>query len=176
MLDKDIRGILLPQLMQHFPKVIQEKQIYSHGTVVADVVGIHREYMVGFEIKSDHDTFARLEKQIEFYSRIFDYNYLVTTDKFMIDGLEFIPKEWGLIWVHNGKLIEYRNAIKTQNDYYTVYNMLWATEIREKLKKDNVKGRSKSMFRLYDMIKETYRQDEIEHYLLESLLSRSNWK
>ena len=176
MLDKDIRALLLPELELHFNKVIQEKQIYDHGTVVADVVGICEDYMVGFEIKSDHDTFTRLANQIEKYSKAFDHNYLVTTDKYMNEGLEFIPKEWGLIWMHDNRIIEYRRAVKTPNDYFTVYNMFWSQEIKEKLKKDDIKGRSKCMFRLFDLVKETYKQDEIEVYLRTCLLSRKGWK
>lgn len=176
MLDKDIRVLLLPELELHFNKVIQEKQIYDHGTVVADVVGIHSDYMVGFEIKSDHDTFVRLENQIKSYSNAFDYNYLVTTDKYMNDGLEFIPKEWGLIWVHDGKLIEYRKAVKTNNRYKVIFNMFWREELYKKMKADKVKGFRKAMVRLFPLVEETYNQSEIEQYLRVCLLNRKNWK
>lgn len=176
MLDKDIRELLLPELNKHFDKVIQEKQVWHKGTVVADVVGISKEHMVGFEIKSDHDTFARLENQINTYSKAFDYNYLVTTDKYMLDGLEVIPKEWGLIWVHDGKLIEYRKAIKTKNDYYVSFGLFWRDEIYAKMRADKVKGFRKAMIHLFPLVEQTYKQDEIEQYLRECLLKRINWK
>lgn len=176
MLDRDIRKILIPQLNQYFSKVIQEKQIWNKGTVVADVVGINQECMVGFEIKSDHDTFTRLENQIKTYSLVFDYNYLVTTDKYMNDGLKFIPKEWGLIWVHKGKLIEFRKAVKTPNQYNVVFSLFWREEIYNKMRADKVRGFRKAMIHLFPLVETTYKQEEMESYLRECLLKRTNWK
>jgi hypothetical protein len=47
----------------------------------------------GWEIKSDHDSLARLAGQVEAFSKVLDRSWLVTTDR----HLERLPAWWGLV-------------------------------------------------------------------------------
>ena len=49
-----------------------------------------------FELKSDFDSFVRLPKQIDSYSRVFDYCTLVVTSRHLEKAREIIPRGWGL--------------------------------------------------------------------------------
>ena len=55
--------------------------------------------LVGIEIKSDADTYARLERQIKDYNRFFDYNYVVVGSKHAKHIKEHVPEWWGIISV-----------------------------------------------------------------------------
>lgn len=66
--DKDIREPLFDFLEEQFGKVriIEEKTM---GKSRADVVMVLEEELVGIEIKSDADTYARLSRQVKDYDR-----------------------------------------------------------------------------------------------------------
>lgn len=174
--DKDIRKILIPSLSQVFDKVIEEKQIYNRGTVCADVVGIAKHQMVGYEIKSDQDNLDRLPRQIKYYTWVFDKNYIVVSTKYKDRIVEHIPDSWGVLVVTDHIEVA-RVALKTKNDYKTSYNLLWKQEIITKFKKDRIRGYSnKPMWKLFELVKSSYTQDEYEAYIRQSLIQRRNWK
>ena len=64
LLDKDIREPLFDYLEERFGKVriLEEKTI---GKARADVVMVTEQHICGIEIKSDHDSYARLNRQVE---------------------------------------------------------------------------------------------------------------
>ena len=75
--DKDLREPLFDYLEGYFGKVriLEEKQI---GKSRADIVMVMEKALVGIEIKSDADTYARLAGQVKDYDLFFDYNIVVT--------------------------------------------------------------------------------------------------
>ena len=68
MLDQEMREPLFDYLDENFGKirVIEEKTIRGSR---ADVLGVLDGYFVGFEIKSDQDTYERLKTQVKDYDR-----------------------------------------------------------------------------------------------------------
>ena len=76
LLDKDIREPLFEYLEEQHDKVriLEEKTM---GRSRADVVMVLEEEVVGVEIKSDADTYARLSRQVKDYDRFFDRNLVV---------------------------------------------------------------------------------------------------
>lgn len=96
--DKDIREPLFEYIEDNFGKVriIEEKQI---GKSRADVMLVMDEKLIGIEIKSDADTYARLERQILDYNRCFDMNYVVVGTKHAAHITEHVPEWWGIITV-----------------------------------------------------------------------------
>lgn len=68
LLDKDIREPLFEYLEEQHDKVriLEEKTM---GRSRADVVMVLEEEVVGVEIKSDADTYARLSRQVKDYDR-----------------------------------------------------------------------------------------------------------
>ncbi len=96
--DQDIREPLFDFLEERFGKIriIEEKQI---GKSRADALMVTEQSLIGIEIKSDADTYARLEKQVKNYDRYFDYNIVVVGTKHANHIQEHVPDYWGIITV-----------------------------------------------------------------------------
>ena len=98
LLDKDIREPLFEYLEEQHDKVriLEEKTM---GRSRADVVMVLEEEVVGVEIKSDADTYARLSRQVKDYDRFFDRNLVVVGTSHAYHVAEHIPDYWGIITV-----------------------------------------------------------------------------
>ncbi len=96
--DKDIREPLFEYLEEYYGKVriIEEKNM---GRSRADVVMIMEQALVGIEIKSDADTYARLSSQVQDYDRYFHYNIIAIGSSHAMHIKEHIPDWWGIITI-----------------------------------------------------------------------------
>ncbi len=94
--DKDIREPLFDFLETSYGKVriLEEKQT---GRAVADVVMITSGLIWGIEIKSDADTYTRLEKQVKYYNWYYDRNMIVAGSSHALHVREHVPDHWGII-------------------------------------------------------------------------------
>ena len=94
--DKDIRETLFEFLDDMYGKnrILEEKRIRKSR---ADVVMVTPEAIYGIEIKSDADTYARLEKQVRDYNLFYDYNYVVVGSSHSKHIEEHVPEYWGII-------------------------------------------------------------------------------
>ncbi len=95
--DADIRPLLFDFLDERYGKVRTYEELYI-GDCRADVYAVLPDRTVGFEIKSDADTYARLAKQTVFYDRYCDYCYAVVGGTHTKIA-EHIPAYWGIISV-----------------------------------------------------------------------------
>ncbi len=96
--DKDIREPLFDWFLEHYGKVraLEEKII---GKSRADMVFVLPDAICGVEIKSDADSYARLESQVKDYDRFFDVNYVVAGSSHGMHISEHVPSYWGIITV-----------------------------------------------------------------------------
>ena len=96
--DRDIREPLFDFLEETYGKVriLEEKR---SGRAVADVVMITPGLLYGIEIKSDADTYARLEKQVRNYNWYYDRNIIVAGSSHAHHVSEHVPAWWGIITV-----------------------------------------------------------------------------
>ena len=96
--DRDIREPLFDFLEAYYGKVriLEEKQI---GRSRADIMMVISSHVVGIEIKSDADTYARLRRQVKDYNQYFDYNYVVAGTSHAMHIEEHVPEWWGIITV-----------------------------------------------------------------------------
>ena len=96
--DKDIRETLFEFLELRYGKVriIEEKTM---GRSRADVVMDLENEVIGVEIKSDADTYARLKRQVRDYNQFFDRNYVVVGTSHAMHIEEHVPNWWGIITV-----------------------------------------------------------------------------
>lgn len=94
--NQDIREPLFDFFDEKFGKVriIEEKQIAKSR---ADVMLVLEEKLIGVEIKSDADTYARLARQVKDYNKFFDYNYVVVGSSHSKHIEEHVPEYWGII-------------------------------------------------------------------------------
>jgi hypothetical protein len=96
--DQDIREPLFDFFEERLGKlrIIEEKTM---GRSRADVVMVLPEALVGIEIKSDADSYTRLESQVKDYDHYFDYNYVVVGSSHGAHIGEHVPPHWGMISV-----------------------------------------------------------------------------
>lgn len=96
--DKDIREALFDYLELQYGKtrIFEEKMI---GKSRADVIMVITGAIVGIEIKSDADTYARLDSQVKDYDKYFDYNLVVVGSSHATHIKEHVPEHWGIITV-----------------------------------------------------------------------------
>ena len=96
--DKDIREPLFDFLEAYYGKIriIEEKRM---GRSRADVVMVTPSSVVGIDIKSDADTYARLKRQVKDYNQYFDYNYVAAGSSHAMHIEEHVPDWWGIITV-----------------------------------------------------------------------------
>lgn len=122
--DKDIREPLFDFLESYYGKVriLEEKQI---GRSRADIVMVIPSHVVGIEIKSDADTYARLKRQVRDYNQYFDYNYVVAGTSHAKHIEEHVPKWWGIITVEK---------IEGETDFYILRKPGENSDVNEKKK------------------------------------------
>lgn len=96
--DKDIREPLFDFLEESYGKIrILEEQVMGQSR--ADIVMVVPDALYGIEIKSDADTYVRLERQVKDYDRYYDYNIVVVGTSHANHIREHVPDWWGIITV-----------------------------------------------------------------------------
>ena len=152
--DKDIREPLFDFLEASYGKtrIIEEKMM---GLSRADVIMVITGALVGIEIKSDADTYVRLESQIKDYDKYFDYNIVVVGTSHANHVGEHIPEHWGIITVEevDGKADFYfmrKPELNKKMRLNRKLELLWHPELSLVLKHFGMpeyKGRSKPFVR-----------------------------
>ncbi len=173
LLDRDIRQKLHSTTLKSFyadgqSKIVDEFTVGEENTRI-DIAVINGR-LHGYEIKSDADNLDRLPTQITAYNKVFDYLYLVVSDKYVNKVFELIPSWWGVIHITNKnkkgniklsviKDAECNNFISVES----IANLLWCTEAKKILKSH---GYSKPFHR---MTKKDIISDLISFFPLEDL-------
>lgn len=175
--DKDIREPLFDFLEARYEKVrvIEEKQM---GRSRADIVMVLPGALVGIEIKSDADTYARLARQVKDYDQYFDANYIVAGTSHAMHIEEHVPEHWGIITVEEdgGEADFYvlRRARENVNvDWKRKLGLLWRPElvrIQEKNMLPRYVGKSKQY--VVQKILETVPQEILREQISEELFER----
>ena len=172
LLDKDIREPLFMYLEIKLGKVrfFEEKDI---GRARADVMMVTENAVCGLEIKSDADSYARLKRQVKYYDKYFDYNYVVVGKSHLKHIEQHIPKYWGIISCFEDEedihFEEVREAQKnSKRDMNLKMSFLWRREL-ETIKREHLK------FKYYDLSKAQLRAkliEKIDEDKLDMLISR----
>ena len=176
MYDKDIRESLFFFLEESYGKsrILEEKVI---GRARADCVLIQEDSFMGIEIKSDHDSYTRLEGQVKHYNQYFDYNMVVVGSKHAHSIESHVPDFWGIITVEDveGKCDFYVLRQEQKNPFCDIKrkaSLLWKSELQVLLKKyafPKYQNKSKSFLVNYllERISEEQLQRDFSHLLLE---------
>lgn len=176
MYDKEIRESLFFFLEESYGKsrILEEKVI---GRARADCVLIQEDSFMGIEIKSDHDSYSRLEGQIKNYNQYFDYNMVVVGSKHAHSIENHVPSFWGIITVEEveGKCDFYILRQEQKNPFCDIKrkaSLLWKSELQEIQKKygfPKYQNKSKSFLVNYllERIAEEELQKDFSHLLLE---------
>lgn len=134
-LENEIRAALLRHLSdnQLSGSVIYEEFRIERGTSRIDIAVIGSK-MLGYEIKSDLDSFKRLSNQIHAYNRVFDEISLVCGPSHATLAKETIPSWWGLSVAQScgdGHIaIEIAREAKPnpKQDPFSLASLLWKDE------------------------------------------------
>ena len=140
--DADIREPLFEYLEDKYGKIriLEEKVI---GKVRADVVMVTPGLLYGIEIKSDADSYARLEKQVKYYNWYYDRNILVVGSKHAAHAPEHVPDWWGIISVEviddKVDILELREPSENPRvkDHRKIA-LLWRSELNRLLKQNKL--------------------------------------
>ena len=172
LLDKDIREPLFMYMEIKLGKVrfFEEKDI---GRARADIMMVTEKAVCGLEIKSDADSYARLKRQVKYYDKYFDYNYVVVGKSHLKHIEEHIPKYWGIISCFEDEedihFEEVREAQKnSKRNMNLKMSFLWRREL-ETIKREYLK------FKYYDLSKAQLRAkliEKIDEDKLDMLISR----
>lgn len=174
--DRDIREPLFDYLEERYGKVrmIEEKQI---GRSRADIVMVLPDRLAGIEIKSDADSYARLDRQVKDYDRYFDRNYVAVGSTHAIHVREHIPEYWGIISVEwLDAQVDFYMVREAENnprmDIRRKIQMLWRPElahIQEMYGMPKYTGKSKEFVRnkIVEKVPEIFLQKQISEELFE---------
>ncbi len=130
--DRAIRKILIAFLKTKFReiRIYQEKSI---GGSICDLMAV-ADCLIGFEIKSDLDNFARIDKQIYNYNDFFDFNYIVVGKNHKETVRSKVPYNWGIIVIEEDNVTVTRKPQK--NNKYNIkkkLSVLWKLELKNLL-------------------------------------------
>lgn len=129
MRDIDMREPLFDYLDERYKKirVLEEKIIYNSR---ADVIGITDDAIIGFEIKSDQDTYQRLNSQIKDYEKYCDLCFLVIGKKHEKQAAKHVPSYWGIIVVEDDLVYLLREALSCPHvEIKYQIDLLWRREL-----------------------------------------------
>lgn len=163
--------------------IIADELKVCGGKAIADVAVINGK-MHCFEIKSDHDSFQRLENQIINYDAVFDEITIVVGKKFNKKALSFVPKHWGVLCIYQGnednvELNVIRESKPNKNvNAFNIAQFLWKEEAISLLNKYNIKGNHnrKRKWLLWECLSENLQINTLKKEVRETLQNRKNWK
>lgn len=117
MTDQEMREPLFDYLEEFYGKIriFEEK---NAGASRADVVGVIDGALLGFEIKSDRDSYTRLKTQTLDYDLFCDMNFLVVGKSHQKHAHEHIPDHWGVIVVWEDE----KGAVQVEMDQIPAVN------------------------------------------------------
>lgn len=178
--DKDIREPLFWFLEEQYGKTRFLEEVCIGKTRV-DVIMVTEKSLVGIEIKSDADTYARLARQVKDYNRVFDYNVVAVGSSHVRHIKEHVPDDWGIITVEEKDGIDFywyrdpkpnpkrEKKIKFRNQF----SLLWRPEIaqiqeKHALPKYNYLSKAKVICKIMEKIPE----DVLKYDICDALFER----
>ncbi|MGN1084323.1 MAG: sce7726 family protein [Lachnospiraceae bacterium] len=174
--DKDIRKVIHDSFSggREETRILEE---FPMGDSRADLLLVTRTKLIGLEIKSDRDSFERLERQIKDYERFFDTNYLVTGTYHVEEALKTVPKHWGIYEVYESadgayvmECVRGAGVALKDNTEEKLY-LLWRNELMRivrdyRLAKGNLQRKDKMISKIVRGLSQPVIQTEICNALL----------
>jgi hypothetical protein len=180
--DKAIRQAFKERYLAPNIRVVDE---LCAGYGRADVVTLNGE-LVGYEIKSNHDSLSRLQTQVWAYDRVFDRNWVVTTMRHEDKVQDIIPEHWGLIVAlpvspqcpdEVGEFFVAREASANPNqEMHYLLDLIWRDELLEFLRANNARRGCRNSFEMRKRVIDVASIEEIKSFVRTTLLARQGWK
>lgn len=172
MLDPEIREALFYYLDCNFGKhrTFEEVPI---NTSRADIFAVTESGLIGFEIKSDADSYARLKTQVRNYDLFYDCNYIVIGRKHIRGAQKHIPEYWGIICVSEGGVeIIRHHSVNPKVKLKKQLEFLWKKELSNILRRYSMpvyaqKSKAFVRQRLMERIPDEFLKKELYEELFE---------
>lgn len=178
--DHQLRALLKVHLSSRVgvgDRVVDELGL-AYGAVRADVALVNG-HLEGFEIKAERDTLKRLPAQVEAYSQVFEFSWVVTTPGHLAGVREVVPKGWGLLVAKGDELVQVRRARRNvRRSTEHLARLLWRDEALTFLETLGLsKGlKSKPKIALFAALAQAVTADALSTYVRACLKSRANWR
>jgi hypothetical protein len=154
-----------------------------HGSCRADIAVINGQ-LIGFEIKSNHDSLRRLQLQIIAYNAVFDQVTIVVGTRHLRAVSCRVPKWWGIIVGDEAKLdhvtfdVQRKPRANPSMDPVSVAQLLWKNEVVELLRNF---GAPPSLLKsprrlLYQVLAWHLSFDDLKRIVCNQLKSRKRWR
>lgn len=178
--EQHIRTALLDALREKASdnERVQEELRLDRGIARIDVAVIGKT-LVGYEIKSDADSFARFANQIHAYNRVFDEIHLVCGPRHIEAAVQVVPSWWGLSIAQrnaNGKVCikSVRKAkANGKQDSFSLASMLWREEALAMIEgRANKVPAKASAHALWEHIASSFPLESIRETVADTLLRR----
>lgn len=177
MKDPDIRDGLCLFLEEEYGRVRFLEELVI-GKSRADIVMVTGDGLIGIEIKSDADTYARLPGQVKDYDRFFDYNILACGSSHGRHVSEHVPSHWGIITVEEDskdldcyllRKAQLSPKVKLKNQV----RLLWRRELVDIQAKNGLyKYAGKSRAQVEKYILEAIGEEAMKNAVIEELFER----
>lgn len=175
--DADIRDSLCLFLEEKYGKVrfFDELRI---GNSRADMVMVTEHDLIGIEIKSDADSYARLPTQVRDYDAHCDASILVIGSSHAAHAAEHVPEHWGILTVNREgdglDFYELRQPTHTgKTKLKTQLGLLWRRElanIQAKKGLHKYKGKRRAFIEKY--LLDSIDSEALKACLIEELFER----
>lgn len=172
--DPDMREPLFDYLDDRYGKIrtIEEKIISGSR---ADVLGITDGRILGFEIKSDRDTYSRLKTQVKDYEKFCDACWIVAGEKHEKHVAEHVPDYWGiLIMRRDTSIYEMRPAGESPHvRLEDQLSLLWRRELSAVQEKEGIPryaGRKRSF--VYERLIHKVDREDLKRDITDQLFER----
>lgn len=148
------------------------------GRSRADVVMVVPDAVIGIEIKSDADTYARLKRQVRDYDQHFDANYVAVGVSHAMHIEEHVPPWWGIITVEpDGERVDLYILRKASPNPKLVpkkkLGLLWRPELSHILELNRLPAyRQKSKAFVVDRILEKVPEEILKGQICQELFER----
>lgn len=154
-----------------------------HGACRADIAVVNGR-LIGYEIKSNADSLARLKTQVPAYDAIFDRITVIVGERYRNAIARTVPRHWGIILSTRGKRGAIRFHIKRQTrpnqniKPFSVAQLLWRNEVLEILHQLGSPSKLIKLPRgkLYRYLSRKVPLDELKRLVRQSLKKRTNWR
>jgi cobalamin biosynthesis Co2+ chelatase CbiK len=186
MLDYDIRQalhatVLLEHARDRDTIIVPEMGILA-GRARVDVAVVNGE-INGIEIKSDGDSLARLNGQVDAYGKVFDQMTIIAAPKHGGDVARIVPRWWTILAAtdRDGEVVLEKVRAGTTNeeqDNYAIAQLLWRNEALRLLDSLNLSNgiRTKPRRALWTRIAETLPKAMLKDCVRGILKARTTWR
>lgn len=181
--EREIRDQLLSLLVERNTSndLIAEEFRLDTGSTRIDVIQLGTE-LVGYEIKSEQDTFARLANQLHAYNRVFDRLFLVCGPRHVAQAQALLPAWWGILVASKNadgaiELMALRPSTpNSRQEAFSLASLLWRDEALALLQSANIATPKKaSSHMLWERLANSVPLDHLRQAVMSCLTQRSRY-